>query len=119
MFIIVLWFELRGTVYLNNTAVLVENIGEGQNALLCYTTNPTCCGNRRVGEFYFPNNTMVPILSAGGSFYRNRGNKHIRLNRRNDATSPTGRYRCQLPDVNGEMQSIFIDLGMRDVVFVQ
>ena len=108
-----LWFEWRGTVYLNNSAILVENIGEEKNALHCLTANPTCCGNppHRSGEFYFPNDTLVPISGSGQNFYRNRGDRFIRLNRRNDANSPTGRYRCELPDTNEVMRSIFIDIG--------
>lgn len=97
---------------MNNSVVLLEDIGEGDNALLCFTERLTCCdGGNRAGEFFFPNGTLVQISSSNANFYRNRGIKHIRLNRRNDATTPTGRYRCQIPDASGELQDIFIHIG--------
>ena len=34
----------------------------------------------------------------------------IRLNRRNTATSPTGKYHCAIPAIDGEIQSIYVTL---------
>ncbi len=105
-------FELRGAVYLNNTVLMVGDIGEGENALLCFTNSSNYCSSRFRGrEFYFPNNSLVRIRGSGANFYRNRGEQFIRLNRRNNATPPTGRYRCEIPDANGNTQSIFINIG--------
>ena len=47
-------------------------------------------------------------LSEG--FYRNRAEQLIRLNRREGTSSPTGRYRCEIPSASGEMANIFITL---------
>jgi hypothetical protein len=105
-----LHFELGGTTYLNNSVVLVSNIGEEDDALLCTTDNQECCTNRQ-GEFHYPDGSQVPTFSAGQDFYRNRGSQFIRLNRRNGALSPTGRYRCDIPDASGNTQSIFISVG--------
>ena len=71
-----------------------------------------CCGTlpNRFGQFYYPNGVQVPVSNAGQGFYRNRGNQVIRLNRREGATSPTGKYRCEIPDASGEMQNIYITL---------
>lgn len=98
----------------NNTVVLVDDIGEEENALLCITNNADCCsGSIRAGEFYFPNsNSPVLISREGGDFYRNRGTQLIRLNRRNGATSPTGIFRCEIPDAKGVMQNMLINIGM-------
>ena len=50
----------------------------------------------------------MPVNNAGQGFYRNRGDQLIRLNRRQGATSPTGRYRCEIPDASGEIQNLYI-----------
>jgi hypothetical protein len=105
-----LHFALGGTAYLNNSVVLVGDIGEGDDALLCFTDNQDCCTNRR-GEFYFPDGSRVPTSLAGQDFYRNRGSQFIRLNRRNGAVSPVGTYRCELPDANGMISVILIRIG--------
>ena len=78
-------FVLQGRTYLNNSRVAVNDIGEGDNALLCVTVNPDCCkppNGPLQGEFYYPNNNLVNNQAAGDSLYRNRGLQVIRLNRR-------------------------------------
>ena len=104
---------LGDRTYLNNTIVLITDIGEGDNALLCMTDSPDCCkppnGNTRQGEFYYPDNSAVGY-SFTNSLYRNRGPQVVRLNRRNNALSPTGVYRCQIPDSIGIMQNIYITI---------
>lgn len=106
-------FALGGQVHQNNSVVPLSRIGEGDSgALFCRTDNTNCCGTipNRFGQFYYPSGTQVPVSSAGQGFYRNRGNQLIRLNRRDGATLPTGRYRCEIPDANGVMKSIYITL---------
>ena len=92
--------------------VSILNIGEGDDALLCKTDKQDCCGTQpnRFGEFYYPHGVRVPINSAGQGFYRNRGEQLIRLNRRDDTSSPTGRYYCELPDADGVNQKIYITI---------
>ena len=107
-----MYFELKGVRYDNNSAVNIYAIGEGDNALLCKTNKQDCCGTlpNRFGEFYYPNGVRVSIRIAGQVFYRNRGDQHIRLNRRDGASSPTGKYFCEIPDTNGVTQKIFINI---------
>ena len=111
-------FELRGTPYFNNSEVVLSDIGESENALLCVTDNSNCCSEIRQGEFFFPDGSMVPISRTGGNFYRNRGSQLIRFNRRNDAMSPTGRYRCEIPDAGGNLVSIFINIGKKMIILM-
>ena len=106
-------FTVGDQVYGNNSIVSLLSIGEGENrALICRTDSTNCCGTlpNRFGQFYYPNGVQVPVNSAGQGFYRNRGDQLIRLNRREGATSPTGRYRCEIPDASGEMQKLYITL---------
>ena len=71
------------------------------------TNKTACCGSpNRLGEWFFPNGTMVPSSGSNWDFFRGRGDKHVRLIRRNDAVSPTGIYQCKVPDASGVMQTI-------------
>jgi len=79
----------------------VEDAG---GALVCMTANLAigCCrrsdgGN--VGEWYFPNGTIVPRHSSfkGKSFTRSGFTQQVRLNRIN-TTSPVGEFVCRVPD---------------------
>lgn len=106
------YFELNGKVYLNNSAVPISEIGEGDKALYCKTDKEDCCGTvpNRFGEFYYPSGVRVPIARLQQSFYRNRGEQIIRLNRREGATSPTGKYRCDIPNADDEVVKIYVTL---------
>lgn len=106
-------FELNGKVYSNNSVVAINNIREGVGALLCKTNLKPCCSSppNRFGQFYYPSGTTVPIKSHGEGFYRNRGVQEIRLNRRTGTTSPTGTYRCEIPNATGVTQNIYITLN--------
>ena len=111
---------LRGRTYLNNTIVRMTDIGEGDDAaLLCVTDSTNCCGDPYfVGEFFYPDGSVVNVRASGYSLYRNRGDGFIRLNRRNNALSPLGRYRCSIPDSSGVFQNIFIDIICKSVLFL-
>ena len=106
-------FELNGKVYANNSFVNIIDIGESEEALLCKTDKVDCCGTvpNRFGEFYYPNGEKVPINKSGEGFFRNRGEQQIRLNRRPGIMTPTGVYRCEIPDGNNMMQKVFINIG--------
>lgn len=122
LFLTALGFLLNEVPYPNGSAVLWLDIGEGESALKCTTDSATCCTNKdgqtRGGEFYFPNGTMVPVrVNATSSYYRTRGSMLISLNRRSNhsiATQPTdlGQFRCEIPDANGTMMNLSINIGM-------
>lgn len=106
------YFENNGEIYVNNSIINLNDVGEGEQALLCKTNRVDCCGtppNRR-GEFYYPNDIRVPISKQLHGFYRNRGAQVVRLNRRAGVTSPSGKYRCEIPDADGVMRNIYITL---------
>ena len=111
--VIGVYFELNGNLYLNNSAVALSEIGEGEKALLCKTDKKDCCGTvpNRFGQFYFPGGLeQVPIAKQQQDFYRNRGDQSVGLNRREGVTSPTGTYRCEIPNADDEMIKIYITL---------
>ena len=122
-----LYFRLNGIVYLPESIVLITAIGDSKTdpgtSLVCVTSNVNtqCCRSTdgpnksgRVGDWYFPNGTMVPRHSAAPSadFTRSGFTHQVRLNRRNNATSPTGTYECRVPDgFTGELVNASIVLG--------
>ena len=104
-------FMLRNQTYLNNSIIAINDLGEGENALLCVTDNIACCkppNGLIQGQFYYPNNTLVRNQAQNDPLYRNRGPRVVRLNRRNDARPPTGVYRCEIPDSTGKIQNTSI-----------
>ena len=111
-------FSVDGRTYPNNSVTSLWNVGENDKALSCITDYAQCCSAfpYRQGEFYYPNGERVRILGTGDGMYRNRGNQEIRLNRKKDVTFPFGRFRCELPNANGIIQSIYINLSRKEIV---
>ena len=103
--------------YANNSNVAIGDITEGDNAMLCLTDATQCCRGSdnpsgALGDWYFPDDTLVPDgTDTSRDIYRNRGASLVRLNRRNNAQSPTGVYRCEIPDASGTNQNIFIGVN--------
>ena len=109
-------FSLRGTTYQNNSVVTLEDIGEGDDALLCETDQLACCrppytgamGGVR-GNWYFPNGTIVPVNSTTNEqwdFYSTRGDMVLSLHRRRDGED--GIYRCVIPDASNVTQTLYV-----------
>ena len=101
----------------NNSYVDVSDIGEGDEALLCHTNKPDCCGARpnRAGEWYYPNIIQVRTKEPfHDEFYRNRGTQVVRLNRQQGTFTEIlrGRFRCEVPDADNNTQSIYAYIGM-------
>ena len=118
-----LYFTLDGIVYRPGETVIITGIGDSTTdpagpSLVCVTSNVNtqCCrtvdgGN--VGEWYFPNGTMVPRNRAAPSadFTRTGSTHEVRLNRRNNAMSPTGIYECRVPSPGAGNASAQITIG--------
>ena len=104
-------FEYAGQRYPNNSVFLMTDIGEDDMALTCVTDSVQCCqAANGEGEWFYPNNTLVSTSGVGMNFYRDRGSQVVRLNRRNNALSPTGKYRCTIPDASGVMQTLVANI---------
>ena len=70
------------------------------NIVRCNTDLVRCCGGMQGdhhGDWYFPNGTSVANFENGTDIYRRRGNQRVNLLRRNNAMSPSGIYRCDIP----------------------
>ena len=105
-------FFLKGQPLTNNSVIAITDVGELEDALMCRTNLTNCCGTppNRFGQFYYPNGAVVPINSRRDGYYRNRGFKEVRLNRRSGVDSPTGTFRCEIPDSNMILQNVYITL---------
>ena len=106
--------------YPANFQISLTDVGESTAAitgseLLCRTYRTDCCsdghGETRQGEWLYPNGTQVRTSASDDDFYRNRGTGVVILNRRNDATGPTGLYCCEVASVTDPNARICINLS--------
>ena len=106
-------FSLKGTTYQNNSIVILEDIGEGGDALLCKTNLTACCRTSDTGEmgnalgnWFFPNGSRVPNSKSQSPFSRSRGKMAVHLQHRRGGVE--GIYRCVIPDAMNVTQTIYI-----------
>ena len=115
------YLSLSGTVYANNSVILITEIGEttSNTGLQCFTDRSPCCTTlaNRFGQWYFPDNMLVPVLGAGANrattFYRTRGDDgSVNLNRvSSDVMMPTGLFCCVVPDATDTMRRVCTNIG--------
>ena len=109
-------FWSRGTTYQNNSIINLENIGDGENSLLCLTNLTACCrqpytnATRMValGNWFFPNGTRVPSIGVLWDIHRTRDHMRVPLQRRRGGVN--GIYSCVIPDAMNVAQTIYIGL---------
>ena len=114
-----MYISLRDKTYPNNSNILITDVGEGDGgALVCHTDVEECCGsnetnnNMALGEWFYPDSSTVNIISAtNDNFLTNRDIRLVRLNRRGDTTSPTGKFCCEIPDASYTLIKMCVNLG--------
>ena len=104
-------FSLNGTIYQNNSLVILEDIGEGGDGLLCMTDITACCrppytGQEAIGNWFFPNGTRVPSSGSQWDFHRTRGEMVVLLHRRRGGED--GVYSCEILDAMNVSQTMYI-----------
>ena len=102
-------FWLRGTTYQNNSIVTLEDIGEGDDALLCVTNLTACCRPYWLlafGNWFYPNGTRISSSGSNWEFHRTRGYMVVLLHRRSGGV--TGVYHCMIRDAMNVTQTIYI-----------
>ena len=107
----------HGQVYGNNSIISVSEMGEGKRALICITNKTYCCRREDKhniepgeGEWYFPDGSKVSLKGIGDDFYRDRHASTIRLNRRNNATMPSGLFRCEVNDSYNVTKNLYVGI---------
>ena len=111
------YVTFRGQTLANHGYVDLGQVGfdtSGSDSVQCHTNLSTCCsmpqGAHR-GDWYFPNGTTRLPFSGHGDIFENRTAQRVELRRSNNANSPTGIYRCDIP-TNDNSNSV------RDTVYV-
>ena len=109
------YIQFMGVNLSNNSDIAITDIGEGESSVLCITDKSNCCrstdGGAAAGHWYFPNNGSTVGIEGnghGGSFYRDRLKRKVRLHRRHDAMMPTGLFCCVVPDASGQNQKLCV-----------
>ena len=128
------YLSLRGTVYANNSIILLNDIGEtdfyrtapplnySNNGLQCITDRKPCCRGGPVfyygvfGHWFFPDGRMVYYGKYNGvAIHRNRGYNDGTINLNHDknstAMSPTGLFCCVVPDATDTYQTLCANIG--------
>ena len=93
--------------------MILEDIGEGDDALLCITNHTACCrppytgvNGSAIGNWFFPNGSRVPSSGNQTDFHRTRSQMVVLLHRRRGGVE--GIYRCVIPDAMNVNQTIYI-----------
>ena len=107
--------------YPADSQIPITDVGESTptsgGALVCRTDRTDCCraasmaGESRQGDWRYPNGVLVDNSGSGDDIYRTRGTSTVLLNRRNDATGPTGLYCCEVASVAAPNTRICINLS--------
>ena len=85
-------------------ALDLTDIGVDGSSLRCLTPLTQCCrgddnpNGGALGNWRFPDGSVVPSRISGEDISRTRGASSILLHRINNAMSPTGVYACAIPD---------------------
>ena len=68
--------SLGGSKYSNNSAISMTEFKEDGDTLVCHTTFTACCttadGGNNLGNWIYPNGTIVSSRGEGNSYYRSR-----------------------------------------------
>ena len=89
---------LPNHTYVDLTAV-GEDISDPGDTVRCHTDLTSCCSTNEGihrGDWYFPNGDALSGYFAGGDIYKSRGDQVIHIRHRNNATSPSGIYHCEI-----------------------
>ena len=103
------YVSFRGETLLNHGYVDLSLVGEaedGSDSVQCHTDLTSYCTSGLAKndrpDWYFPDGTPMGFSSGGGDIYQARGAQRNELRRRNNALSPSGIYRCEIPIDDGD-----------------
>ena len=112
------YLKTKCKIYSNTGSVIpISDIGEGDDALLCFTDLRECCknnhtvGNKPLGNWFYPNKMRIVSDDA---FYRNRDRSVVRLHRRVNTTEPPGQYCCEILDATYRLVTLCINVSNSD-----
>ena len=98
-------FSSMGQALANHSYVdlsLVGSDGDNSDSVVCHTDLSTCCsagqGIHR-GDWSFPDGTRLPFAGNSVPIGLGRSAQIAIIRRTNDATGPTGVYRCRIATI--------------------
>ena len=109
--------SLTNHSYVDFTLVGDPSLDDDERSVQCHTDlNPCCSGSQgpHRGDWYFPNRTRLHFPEQG-NIYQARGAQRVELRRRNNANSPSGIYRCDIPTDSVHDET---DISVRETVYV-
>ena len=115
------YVSFRGQTLANHSYVNLSLVGDdrnGSDSVQCHTDLTTCCSGvdgRHRGDWYFPGGTTGLPFSGAGDIFESRGPQRVALRRSNNANSPIGIYRCDIPTNAVHSDT---DRSVRDTVYV-
>ena len=110
------YLSLNGSIIKNDSTTSINVIQTSVNGshLVCTSDRMPCCRDPpQYGEWYFPNGSQVLHKQEGAvAFHRNRDNDgNVNLFRvRDDITSPTGRFCCEIEDATHTNQTLCVNI---------
>ena len=117
------YVSFRGETLPNHGYVdlsLVGDAEDGGDSVQCHTDLTTCCRDiDGIGDteserpdWYFPDGTYMGFSRGADDIYQVRGAQRIDLRRRNNADSPSGIYRCEIPTDDGDLVRETVYVGI-------
>ena len=95
-------FGSMGQALANHSYVDLSTVGsDGDNSdsVVCHTDLQSCCSNSQGihrGNWSFPDGTLLPSIGGSVPIGLGRAAQRAVIRRTNDATGPTGIYRCRI-----------------------
>ena len=119
----IVYLSLNGAIIPNDGYVHVSDIGIAVSGLYCNTDRSGCCRSSDAadgvaqGHWYLPDGTQVGSYTQESAndftinfFSRDRFTGVVRLNRRGIPVE-RGRFRCEVPNADGIMVTMFVNIG--------
>ena len=94
--------SFTGPALADHSYVNLSTVGsdsDNSDSVVCHTDLSTCCSNSQGihrGNWFFPNGDRLPFAGNSVPIALGRGAQITIIRRTNDATGPTGIYRCRI-----------------------
>ena len=115
------YVSFMGQTLANHSYVDLSTIGnadDNSDSVVCHTDLSTCCSDAQGihrGNWSFPTGTILPFSGGGVPIGLARTAEIAVIRRTNDATGPTGIYRC---DISTNAVFHDTDISVGDTVYV-
>ena len=111
--------SFNDTTFNNNSLISSDSISES-TPLLCITDLSRCCSrdytvdNGVIGEWDYPNNSIVQSNGVGYGLFRRRGSRQVLLHRREGVIVDGGIFRCDVLNITRQRVLLYIGIYSDD-----